>query len=156
MIYFTADEHFGHTNIIKYCNRPFNNAEEMDEQLIKNHNEVVGTDDTVYHVGDFTLKNKEYADKIINRLTGKHIFLMGSHDNWNKELPYVIELSVDEIYVVMCHYAMRVWPRSHYDSVMLYGHSHGKLPPQKNSHDVGVDNNNYYPVTLKQIMTKMI
>ena len=51
---------------------------------------------------------------------------------------------------------MRVWPRSHYNSWMLYGHSHGMLDPIGKQHDVGVDNNEFYPVSLEQIREIMM
>ena len=149
MIYFTADEHYGHINIIKYCNRPFKNVDEMNTKIINNHNKVVYDKDTTYHLGDFTLEKD--AEKYINRLNGTHIFVKGSHDYWNKELPYIIELEINKIYIVLCHYAMRTWPRSHHGSIQLFGHSHGQLPAEKNQYDVGVDNNNFYPVSFKQI-----
>ncbi len=56
MLWFTADHHFGHANIIRYCNRPFASAEEMDATLVHLWNETVGRDDIVYHLGDFTLQ----------------------------------------------------------------------------------------------------
>jgi hypothetical protein len=53
--------------------------------------------------------------------------------------------------ITLCHWCMRVWPKSHYNSWHLYGHSHGKLPSEGKSHDVGVDNNNFYPLSLIEI-----
>ena len=51
-IFFTSDHHFGHTNILKFCNSPFNSIEQMNEELIKRWNEKIGPDDEVYHLGD--------------------------------------------------------------------------------------------------------
>jgi len=153
--FFTSDEHYGHNNIIKYCDRPFKNSEEMDNEIIKRHNEVVSADDVVYHLGDFTLSGKRFAENITRRLNGTHIFLKGSHDYWDEKLPYIIEMNIDGTYIVMCHYAMRRWPRSHYDSIQLFGHSHGKLTPDKNQYDVGVDNNDFYPASLEGILLKI-
>ena len=157
MWFFTADEHYSHKNIIKYCNRPFESIEEMNETLIKNHNEKVGKKDVVVHVGDFTLiTNKERVAKIIKRLKGNHIFIKGSHDCWlPKTSPQIWERKINGHYIVACHYAMRVWPRSHFNSFLLYGHSHGKLPPIGKSWDVGVDNNNFYPLSLEEIIEIM-
>jgi calcineurin-like phosphoesterase family protein len=61
MIFFTADQHFHHQNIIKYCNRPFVWFNQMDDALIDNFNKVVTNDDIVYHLGDFSFgDNVEY------------------------------------------------------------------------------------------------
>ena len=51
-IFFTSDEHYGHANILQFCNRPFKSVEEMTEGLIANHNAVVGVNDVTYHCGD--------------------------------------------------------------------------------------------------------
>jgi len=56
--FFTADEHYGHTNIIRYCDRPFGSVEEMDTEIIERHNKFVGSQDVVIHAGDFTLAKK--------------------------------------------------------------------------------------------------
>jgi len=158
MFFFTSDEHYHHDNIRKYCNRPFATVEEMDEALIARHNAVVGDGDIVVHVGDFTLiRNIEAVRKLyIARLKGKHIFIRGSHDKWVPQNAMTLwEQTIDGQVIVACHYAMRVWSRSHYGSWCLYGHSHGRLPPIGKAHDVGVDNNDFTPVSfesLKKIM----
>ncbi len=155
MFWFTADEHYGHERIIGYTDRPFQSVEEMDETLILNHNSRVNNGDTVVHAGDFTLikdREKVYR-KYINRLNGKHIFLKGSHDYWldNKALR-IWEKKFKQAFVVVCHYNMRTWHRSHYNSFQLYGHSHGKLAPIGKQHDIGVDNNEFYPVSWTAIV----
>ena len=50
---------------------------------------------------------------------------------------------------------MRVWARSHYNSWQVYGHSHGNLPSVGKQWDVGVDNNDYHPVSENQLRTIM-
>lgn len=153
MIWFTADEHYGHTNIISYCNRPFKDVEEMNETIIKNFNDVIQTSDTVWHIGDFTLKDIHYATDIMKQLRGVHRFIQGSHDRWaiKGDLSSMVEINVEGIRITLCHYAMRRWPRSHYGSWQLYGHSHGELPPEGRQYDVGVDNNNFYPVSFEKL-----
>lgn len=154
MIFFTSDEHLGHSRIIEYCNRPFVDVDEMDNTIIERHNSLVGHEDTVYHLGDFTFKNSTNADIYKSRLNGRHIFLKGNHDK-DKTLPHIIELKIEEQPLVLCHYAMRVWNLSHYGSWNLHGHSHGMLVPYGLQLDVGVDNNKFYPVsfdTVKEIM----
>lgn len=161
MYFFTADEHYGHKNIIQYCNRPFVSAHEMDEVLICNHNAVVGNKDTVYHLGDFSFKTSpNRVQVIINRLNGNHVFLRGSHDKWMKShkdttFPYMIEFRKEDCDITLCHYCLRTWPRSHYNTWHLFGHSHGRLEPVGKAWDVGVDNNNYYPLSLRQIIDIM-
>lgn len=80
-----ADMHFGHEAIIRYCNRPYQTVQEMDEDLIKRWNETVSNKDTVLVLGDVCLGNKEYAKSIIGRLNGKKILIMGNHDNWSEQ-----------------------------------------------------------------------
>jgi len=149
MYFFTADQHLGHANIIKYCKRPYNSIEEMDAIIIKNFNEVVSKKDHTVHVGDFTFKHQE---KYIKQLNGSHTFLRGNHDKWmNTHYHEMWCKTIENQHIVACHYAMRVWPRSHYGSWNLYGHSHGNLKPIGLQHDVGVDNNNYYPVSFEDL-----
>lgn len=127
----------------------------MDETLIKNHNEVVSKNDVVVHGGDFTLiPNKEIVyKKYINRLNGNHIFILGSHDRWLRGINalQIWEKRIENVYLVVSHYCLRVWSRSHYNSYHLFGHSHGTLEPIGKSMDIGVDNNNYYPISFEQI-----
>ena len=174
MIFFTADEHYFHMNrhggIIKYCGRPFENLEDMHETLISNHNEVVKGSDTVIHAGDFSMKNVDRTIEIIKGLNGKHIFLVsltGGHDKVIRKIsrrcsdllecvPYIYELTLyNKYHVVICHYCMRVWPRSHYNSWHLFAHSHCRLEAIGKSHDIGVDCNNYYPLSSDQIIQIM-
>lgn len=159
MYFFTADAHHGHTNIIKFCNRPFKNTHEMGKALIANHNEVVSEGDTTIHAGDFAWTNKkEEAYSIVKKLNGKHIFLRGSHDRWQRNSDFhheIWEKNINGVYIVACHYAMRVWPRSHWNSIHLYGHSHNKLPGIGKSMDIGVDTNNFYPYSLDEILKIM-
>lgn len=70
-IWFTSDQHFGHTNIIMSCNRPFATVEEMDHAMIERWNRAVKPDDTVFHLGDFTLKDSNGAARYFRQLTGR-------------------------------------------------------------------------------------
>jgi len=161
MYFFTSDEHYGHRKIIEYTNRPFKSVEEMDETIIKNHNSIVSNGDITVHAGDFTLwKNVEgIYRKYINRLNGSHIFLKGSHDYWLKRESNInqiwernISINGTKYYFVVCHYNMRTWHKSHYNSFQLFGHSHGRLLPTGKQHDIGVDNNQFFPLSANQIV----
>lgn len=76
-IHLISDLHFGHSNIIKYCRRPFRNSDHMDIQLIKNWNRVVGRNDLVYYLGDFAMR---YPKKYLKKLNGTVFFILGNHD----------------------------------------------------------------------------
>ena len=153
--FFTADLHLSHSNIIKYCHRPFANVDEMDETLIANWNATVSAHDTVFHIGDFCMGDFR---KHIDRLNGIKIFLKGSHDRGLEKAGIakhdIYMLSARQtgvVDIVMCHYAMRVWSKSHYNTWHLYGHSHGHLAPEGKSWDVGVDSNGFRPLSLAEI-----
>jgi calcineurin-like phosphoesterase family protein len=154
--FFTADTHFLHKNVIRYCERPFSSVEEMDETLISNWNAKVKPGDSVYHVGDFGFGN---CNSISERLNGKIYLVPGGHDKGHyKNITYVEPLKtikIDNQIVVLCHYCLRTWDRSHYNSWALFGHSHGKLPPIGKSWDVGVDGNDYSPLSWDEIVEIM-
>ena len=77
-IFFTSDTHFEHSKIIDYCKRPFSSIEEHDKTLIQNWNNVVGQDDTVFHLGDFAYGNSQFISNIIKQLNGNIILLKGN------------------------------------------------------------------------------
>lgn len=162
--YFTADTHFGHANILKYCarTRPYKDLDHMHEVLIRNWNAVVKPADTVYHLGDFgfgpavTLARK--------RLNGKIRLILGNHDKIRLEDAGMFEsidhlklVDVDGQRIVLCHYAMRTWQFQAKGAWQLYGHSHGNLPddPSALSCDVGVDCWGMAPVSMRQLRAAM-
>ena len=154
--FFVGDEHYRHAKIIEYCDRPFDSVEEMDETIISRNNELVRPNDTVVHAGDFTLAPEHVARRFIERLNGEHIFIKGSHDRWLPDGHQTrLELKIGKTWVIVDHYCLRVWPRSHYNTWHVYGHSHGKLPPIGKSWDVGVDNNDFYPLSFEQLVEIM-
>lgn len=166
MIYFTSDLHLGHGNIIKYCNRPFKNAEEMDESIIARWNGRVEKDDTVYILGDFT--KAESADVInayLCRLKGRKILIAGNHDDFIKQNAPLLkfdgvydykELKTGGVYAVLFHYPILSWNRMQSGAVCLHGHVHGKTADClgiENLYDVGVDAHDFLPVTLMEVIT---
>jgi len=153
MFYFTSDEHYQHNNCIKYCNRPFSSVEEMNQTLIDNHNSIVTKEDITIHGGDFGFfNNSKDAFKIIKQLNGQHILLRGSHDKWmNSSHHEIWSKRIEKQLVVVCHYAMTTWECSHYNSWQLFGHSHGRLKGTSRQYDIGVDGNDFKPVSFDQI-----
>lgn len=167
--YFTADPHFGHTNIIRYCDRPFASSAEMDAAIVQRCNAVVGPEDTLYILGDFCLgvnNPSEAAARYRQRLTCPNIhFLWGNHDPTGDAVfaslfastSHLLNLRFSGQRITLCHYAMRTWDKSHHGAWQLYGHSHGTLPeePEVWNFDVGVDCWNFYPISLEQIARVM-
>ena len=80
MNWITSDFHLYHNNIIKYCDRPFNDYIEMNRTIVENWNRVVKEEDTVYYLGDFALTSKEKLKEVRSWLPGKIIFILGNHD----------------------------------------------------------------------------
>ena len=170
MIYFTADPHWGHFNIIRYTNRPFESAPQMDAELIKRWNSKVTKSDTVYLLGDVFFGKEEYFDKIISQLNFEHLHVIkGNHDKpfarwYESRKPRnvsfygsYLETRLNGRDFTLCHYALRVWNKSHHNALHLYGHSHGTLPddPHNKSMDVGVDTNSYYPYSFDEVVKNL-
>lgn len=172
-IFFTADLHLGHKNVIKYCDRPFKTAEEMNETLIENWNNTVSDRDEIYVVGDFAFMGTKQTELVLQRLKGKKYLVRGNHDKslnettalkyfqWIKDyhLLKIQERNGNLQKIVLFHYALRTWDSAHYGAWSLYGHSHGNLrdDPQALSLDVGVDCHNFRPISydeVKEIMSK--
>lgn len=154
MIFFTSDLHLNHANILKYQPlRQGKNVDEMNNIIINNWNSVVTNRDTVYVLGDvvFGANNTHIYIYILSRLNGQKILIKGNHDSNSTNLNsyfahvkdyYELDYDFGDIHkqkIVMCHYAFKVWNKSHYGSWNLYGHSHGTLAPVGKQLDVGID-----------------
>ena len=85
MIYFTADIHFYHENIINHTKRPFKNADEMNRKIIDNWNNIVKANDEVYILGDVTMKGASNANTVLSQLKGKKYLIKGNHDHFVEE-----------------------------------------------------------------------
>jgi calcineurin-like phosphoesterase family protein len=139
----------------------------MNAAVVDRWNRVVATRDTVYHLGDFTLSGIRSFNTWSAQLNGHLRILPGSHDNsWLgdfvaseriKLLPalFSLELHDPAQIIVLCHYSMQVWDRSTHGSWHLFGHNHGKLPGVGLSFDVGVDSNDFTPVSLAAVAARM-
>jgi len=159
MKFVTADQHFNHKNIIQFCQRPFKDVNEMNDTLIMNWNSKVKENDTVYVLGDMIWQ--EPVEQILIRLSGQIIYVPSmeySHEFILKKYPQRFEkieplltIKQNNVYITFCHYCMRTWPKSHYNSWHCYAHSHGKLDSVGKSWDVGVDNNNFFPLSFDEL-----
>ena len=137
MIYFTADLHFGHQNIIRAAHRPFETAEEMDAALIKNWNDRVAADDEVYILGDLSLRGPQYTMQILRQLKGVKYLVRGNHDGFVDRSSFDCSLFqwVKEYHRLFClgrqfilfHYPIVEWDQAHHGSFQLHGHQHSPL-----------------------------
>lgn len=161
-VHFTADNHFGHANILRLCDRPYGSIEEHDRDLIDRWNSVVGKGDIVWHLGDFSYRGGgKLAKRVFRELNGSKHLIVGNHDNaavrdlgWSSVRDYA-DIVVEGQRIIAFHYGMRVWPSMRHGAVQLYAHSHGRLPGNRQSLDVGVDCWDFRPVTWPEIRSRL-
>jgi len=182
-IFFTADLHFGHDNVIGFDDRPFSDVKEMNNELIRRWNNKVSVSDMVYILGDMFWKgDSKYVQNTLKELNGQKYFIKGNHDRWlhnsvNKKLlagledykEIIVKLeNGQERRVVMSHYFIPFYNGHFYNGIMLHGHSHithehyveeniKKLLNENESYcesyNVGCMHWNYEPVTLDEILS---
>lgn len=143
-IWFSADLHFGHKNILKFNpdTRPWKSVHEMDEALIEQWNKDVSDDDLVFILGDLSFDNVTNTNIILNRLNGSKVLVIGNHDHANmKDLGFrnkflmtrdvlnvnlISPLTNKPQKVVMFHFPVFEWDQMHRGAYHLHGHVHGK------------------------------
>ena len=170
-IFFTSDNHFWHTNILKFCRntREGDTVEEMNEILIRNWQEQVGPEDTVYMLGDTFFCQEAEAISIMERLPGKKHLIYGNHDKVIKNSTKLQsmfesvqdykEITIDKQLIVMFHFPIYDHNAASRGSIMLHGHRHGNphnIPGR--IMDVGIDTHPSGDMklwTLEDILHKM-
>ncbi len=95
MIWFTSDLHFGHNNVIKFCDRPFESVHEMNIALTENWNKKIKPKDKVYVLGDFSFMGSKNTKALLEKLNGYKILIWGNHDRKPHKM---LELGFDEVY----------------------------------------------------------
>jgi len=165
MIFFSSDWHCGHTNIIKYCNRPFKDLKSMDETIIKNCNERISENDTLFFMGDFCMTKSTEAseapqkafDYYRNQIKCKNIiFIRGNHDKNNSTKTCIESIVIDfgGHRIFMTHNPKFAKKEFEWN---FCGHVHGKygkcVQLDKNSVivDLSVENWGYKPVNINEI-----
>ncbi len=159
MNFFTADQHFGHYNVYKtYCMRPFESLNKMDTALIQNWNRVVDKTDTVYVLGDMTMRGPEdilWFRVNTKKLNGKKVLILGNHDKLN---PFqYIEVGFQSVHtsLILGEYVLihdnAGLSLSCTDKKILCGHVHQNWTKIKNSLNVGVDVHNYKPISEVEV-----
>ena len=178
-LFLTSDSHFNHANIIKFCNRPFDSVEEMNEILISNWNNTVPKDGIVFHLGDFAFGGSEVWHKILSRLNGQIHLILGNHDLKNFRQGYAdsfasvqeqLTIDIGKKKVILTHFPLLCYHGAQGTEMNVWnliGHVHtlksnnsGKdferlqylFPTQ---YDVGVDFNNYTPISFQEVKEKI-
>lgn len=167
VIYFTADLHWGHENILGFCRRPFLSLEEMNERLIENWNRRVRGNDTVFVLGDMFFRCDD-AESILARLRGKKRLITGNHDTWVQRIDCAryfdsvdsfLETTDGKRALTLCHYPLLTWKHAK-RSYMIHGHIHDDrtsdywplIQARDNVLNAGVDINQYQPVTFEELL----
>jgi len=163
--WWTSDYHFSHFNIIRYCKRPFETAEEMNETIIRKHNERVKPDDTVFFLGDFIFKGGkeggvEKYRQFEKRLNGKFIFIKGNHDRNNSLRTIITKMYIryGSKDICMTHRAEDADPNVPWN---FCGHVHEKYKVKRLNENslvvnLSVEVWNYYPVSFEEISSSVV
>lgn len=172
MIFFTADTHFGHANIVRMCERPYSDIDEMNEALIAAWNDRVSGGDTVYIVGDMFFRCAD-PEPILRRLKGKKRLILGNHDgSWIGKVEIsryfasvdtLLEISDGKHGLTLCHYPLLTWKHAK-RSYMIHGHIHNDtaadywplLLRRERVLNAGVDVNGFQPVTFDELLANNI
>lgn len=182
-IWLTSDLHLNHKNVIEYNNRPFSSVDEMNEKLIRNWNETVPEDGIVFDLGDLCFGGSSVWNELIPQLHGKHYLILGNHDfknyrdGYSKYFELVTQqmyIQVDGISVYLNHFPFLCFGgayREQHNVYAIHGHTHFRkninileynkdikriidfaFPSQ---YDVGVDFNNYKPISWCELKSKI-
>lgn len=160
MIWFVSDTHYSHKNIVRGVSnwtdksgcRPFNTLQEHDDWLVSLINEKVQKDDTLYHLGDWSFGGKDKIKEFRQKLNCNSIIIIpGNHDHHIMQDLYpaanfgvtveshYLELIINKIPLVLCHYPIESWNNMERGVRHLHGHTHGQLPVKRGRIDVGID-----------------
>ena len=164
----TSDHHWGHYNIISFCNRPFKSLDEMNNIMIEKWNEVVKENDIVYHLGDMFWSERIAIDTL-PLLNGEIHLVVGNHDkNWLKSKKFdklqrsplnpTSNLIIEErdiirikfpVDAVLCHYPLMSWNGAAHGVYHFHGHTHNNSCLSEGKRiNVCVENHNFYPINL--------
>lgn len=169
MIFYIADTHFGHANIMRIDKRPFSDVHEMDEYMIFRWNERVNPDDNIYVVGDFSYKGINPPESYLRRLKGKKHLLIGNHDikllknkaamSYFETVNDILTIQDGNNQVVLCHYPLIEWPHYYRNAYHVYGHIHNNnnkanliMAEEERALNAGVMLNNYSPSSLNELI----
>lgn len=170
MVYFIADLHIGHYNVIRLNNRPFSDLEEMHNCIITNWNSRVKPNDEVYIIGDVAYRSQIDIVKFLNNLNGIKYLIVGNHDRRNlknpafracfKEICDMKTVNVSGTPIVLCHYPLGEWDGYYRGAYHIHGHIHNNtnikvykyLKDESRALNAGVDIIHYTPATFEELI----
>jgi len=164
--YFASDYHWGHNNVLKYDNRPFETIEDHDKYIVECHNKIVRPNDHLWFLGDLSLGDLKEAELMLRDMNGIKHFIKGNHDHEDTIRLYhrcgiyhgeQLTIVIDGQKIILNHCRMYAWPNSPHGSWNIHGHSHGTLDkvPWGKSIDVGINIRDYYPLSFGTISSLM-
>lgn len=161
-LWLISDPHLGHSNIIKYENRPFKTVEEWDEIFISNWNNKVQKHEKALILGDFSFYGKEKTKKIVKSLNGYISLLLGNHDR-RKTYKWWLDTGFFRIYdypiiiedIIFSHEPILDVNFLNSYFLNIHGHLHSKIINSKRHRNVSVEITNYSPITLKQCLSNI-
>ncbi|MEI7024647.1 phosphoesterase [Paenibacillus sp. y28] len=160
-VYVISDHHFGHKHIIDFESRPFADVEQMTEAMIAKWNAVVGPEDKVFHLGDFSFLNLEKTKAIVIRLNGYKHLIMGNHDR-GRSRTWWLEAGFDEVseypliysgFYLLSHEPL--YMNKHMPYVNIHGHIHGQHYAGNQYVNVSVEPWDYTPVHFETIQKRV-
>lgn len=166
---YIADLHFGHENVIAFDGRPFENAAQMDAEMIRRWNYVVDSKDEVYILGDFMYRSDHDYAWYLSRLKGKKYMVLGNHDypllkdeaaqSYFEAIHHMLSVRDDNRELILCHYPLLEWRGYFRGSLHIFGHIHNSchamyehICRQPNMLNAGASVIDYQPVTLPELM----
>ena len=189
MIWFTSDTHFAHKNICasttvwndKSGCRDFPGLREMNQALVKNINECVQQEDTLYFLGDWSFGGYENVYNFWDQIICKDIyFIPGNHDQHIKKnkplsvkdktifstqqlfkmLPELTSITYEKKKFILCHYPLDQWEDMDRGAIHLHGHCHGKINDCETNQkykrmDIGIDWKEFRPYSIDEIVEIM-
>jgi calcineurin-like phosphoesterase family protein len=182
MKYFTSDTHFGHHNVIGYCNRPFADVREMDAVMLGNMQRCLTDEDDLYFLGDWSMSHNYYG--LIKNVPFRHLyFILGNHDKAGKltkqlELDGIggrvsvakamsVQIGDQDLYLVhrpmeasdekptLCGHVHEKWLRQEPGAVLREYKHHQQSEPRTIKQpilNVGVDQHLFSPLSEDQVL----
>lgn len=136
MIYYIADQHFGHKQVINFDSRPFQDTKEMDQYMIDAHNSVVTDQDDVYFIGDVFYGNTKEYSWYLKQLNGKKHLIQGNHDgkllkdnqalSFFESIDKMLFVMDTNVKIVLCHFPLLEWNGYYRGAYHIHGHIHNQ------------------------------